>query len=54
MIYDFAVGRTNPETFPLEAFKQAATRAIERDHELLTTYPGELGHEGLRRLMAQR
>jgi 2-aminoadipate transaminase len=54
MIYDFAVGRTNPETFPLEAFKRAATRAIERDHELLTTYPGELGHEGLRRLMAQR
>jgi 2-aminoadipate transaminase len=54
MIYDFAVGRTNPETFPLEAFKRAATRAIERDHELLTTYPGELGHEGLRKLMAQR
>jgi len=54
MIYDFAVGRTNPETFPLEAFQRAATRAIERDHELLTTYPGELGHEGLRALMAQR
>lgn len=54
MIYDFAVGRTNPETFPREAFQRAATRAIERDYELLTTYPGELGHEGLRRLMAQR
>jgi 2-aminoadipate transaminase len=54
MIYDFAVGRTNPETFPLAAFQRAATRAIERDHVLLTTYPGELGHEGLRRLMAQR
>jgi 2-aminoadipate transaminase len=54
MIYDFAVGRTNPETFPLAAFQRAATRAIERDHELLTTYPGELGHEGLRKLMAQR
>ncbi len=54
MIYDFAVGRTNPETFPLVAFQQAATRAIERDYELLTTYPGELGHERLRKLMAQR
>jgi 2-aminoadipate transaminase len=54
MNYDFAVGRTNPETFPVEAFKRAATRAIERDHALLTMYPGELGHEGLRRLMSQR
>ncbi|NJN51519.1 MAG: PLP-dependent aminotransferase family protein [Gammaproteobacteria bacterium] len=54
MIYDFAVGRTNPETFPLEPFQRAATRAIARDYELLTTYPGELGHERLRKLMAQR
>jgi 2-aminoadipate transaminase len=54
MIYDFAVGRTNPATFPLEAFKAAAARAIERDYALYTKYPGELGHEGLRNLMAQR
>ncbi len=54
MIYDFAVGRTNPETFPTAAFQRAAHRAIERDYALLTAYPGELGHEGLRRLMAQR
>jgi len=54
MIYDFAVGRTNPETFPLAAFQRAAARAIERDHLLYTLYPGELGHEGLRRLMAER
>ncbi len=54
MIYDFAVGRTNPETFPLAAFQAAAQRAIARDYELLTQYPGDLGHEGLRRLMAQR
>jgi len=54
MIYDFAVGRTNPETFPLAAFRSAAARAIERDHLLYTLYPGELGHEGLRRLMAER
>lgn len=54
MIYDFAVGRTNPDTFPVEAFKAAAQRAIERDHALLSLYPGELGHEGMRRLMAAR
>jgi 2-aminoadipate transaminase len=54
MIYDFAVGRTNPETFPVEAFKAAAQRAIERDHVLLSLYPGELGHEGMRKLMAAR
>jgi len=54
MIYDFAIGRTNPETFPVEAFKAAAQRAIERDHELLSVYPGELGHEGMRKLMAAR
>jgi len=54
MIYDFAVGRTNPATFPLEAFSRSATRAIERDFALYANYPGELGHEGLRRLMAKR
>jgi 2-aminoadipate transaminase len=54
MIYDFAIGRTNPVTFPLEAFKAAAARAIDRDYALYTTYPGELGHEGLRKLMARR
>jgi 2-aminoadipate transaminase len=54
MIYDFAVGRTNPATFPLAAFQRAAQRAIERDHALYTNYPGELGHEGLRHLMARR
>ncbi len=54
MTYDFAVGRTNPETFPLAAFQAAAQRAIARDHVLYTNYPGELGHEGLRKLMAAR
>ncbi len=54
MIYDFAVGRTNPATFPRDAFQRAATQAIERDYAAYTNYPGELGHEGLRTLMAQR
>lgn len=54
MIYDFAIGRTNPETFPVVEFSAAAQRAIEREHELLSLYPGELGHAGMRRLMAER
>ena len=54
MIYDFAVGRTNPATFPLDEFQRAAARAIDRDYALYTNYPGELGHEGMRTLMAER
>jgi len=53
-IYDFAVGQTNPETFPVEAFKDAAVRAIESEHEMFNKYPGNLGHEGLRKAMAVR
>lgn len=53
-IYDFAVGQTNPETFPVEAFKQAALHAIDNEHEAFNRYPGGKGHAGLRQLMAQR
>lgn len=53
-VYDFAVGQTNPETFPVEAFKQAAVRAIENEHEMFNKYPGALGHQRLRELMAER
>lgn len=52
--YDFAVGQTNPETFPVEAFKAAAVRAIESEHEMFNKYPGALGHAGLRAAMAAR
>lgn len=52
--YDFAIGQTNPETFPVEAFKLAAIRAIESEHEMFNRYPGSLGHGELRRLMAER
>ena len=54
MAYDFAVGQTNPETFPVEALKAAAMRAIDREHDSFNRYPGAYGHEGLRRLMAER
>ena len=51
---DFSTGTTNPETFPTERLAAAAAQAV-RDHAVeLNTYPGKLGHEGLRRLMAAR
>jgi 2-aminoadipate transaminase len=53
-IYDFAIGQTNPDTFPVEEFKQAALRAIDSEHDAFNRYPGNKGHEGLRRLMAER
>lgn len=54
MKYDFAVGQTNPETFPVEAFKRAAIKAIEDEHASFNQYPGGKGHPQLRALMAQR
>lgn len=53
-VYDFAIGQTNPKTFPTQAFQEAAVRAIEKEHDALNQYPGLRGHEGLRRLMAER
>ena len=52
--FDFSTGTTNPETFPTEALAEAAARAVRRHGVELNTYPGSLGHEGLRRLMAER
>ena len=52
--YDFAVGQTNPDTFPATEFAAAAVRAIAAEHEAYNQYPGLKGHEGLRKLMAAR
>ena len=52
--FNFAVGRTNPETFPIERMQRAATAAIAREFAELTDYPGKLGHPGLRAAMARR
>ena len=52
--FDFSTGTTNPETFPTEALAEAAARAVRSHGVELNTYPGSLGHAGLRRLMAQR
>ncbi len=52
--FDFSTGTTNPETFPTEELAAAAARTVRKHAVELNTYPGSLGHEGLRRLMAQR
>lgn len=51
---DFSTGTTNPETFPTEVLAEAAARAVREHAVELNTYPGSLGHEGLRQLMAKR
>ncbi len=53
-VFDFAVGRTNPETFPVERVQRAAQAAIANEYASLTNYPGKLGHDGLRQVMARR
>jgi 2-aminoadipate transaminase len=52
--FEFASGCTNPETFPVEALARAATAAISDVGQAFVRYPGDLGHEGLREVMAQR
>ena len=52
--YDFSSGNTNPETYPGEELAAAAARVIPGLAASLNTYPGKLGHEGLRRLLAAR
>ncbi len=53
-VISFATGNTNPETFPIDAFAEAAKAAVAGLNVALNTYPGSRGHERLRRLMAQR
>jgi 2-aminoadipate transaminase len=53
-LYDFGSGCTNPETFPTADLAAAAARAIPAVGEDFTRYPGDLGHEGLRQVMAAR
>jgi len=53
-VFDFGSGCTNPDTFPTEALAQAAAAAIRQVGEEFTRYPGDLGHRGLRELMAAR
>ncbi len=52
--FDFAVGRTNPETFPIARVQRAARDVIANEYAELTEYPGKLGHPALRAVMARR
>lgn len=52
--YDFSTGNTNPETYPGAALAAAAARAVPELAEALNVYPGKLGYERLRRLLAAR
>ena len=54
ILYDFGSGRSNPETFPVEALQEAAVRVIAEEADLLNNYPGNLGYLPLRQAMARR
>ncbi len=52
--YDFGSGRTDPGSFPTEALAAAAGEAVRELGAELVRYPGDMGHQGLREVMAMR
>ena len=52
--YDFGSGRTDPGSFPTEALAEAASMAVRELGAELVRYPGDMGHQGLREVMALR
>lgn len=52
--YPFGSGRPDPESFPNRGLADAAARILPEMGGELALYPGSLGYEPLRRLMAQR
>ena len=52
--YDFGSGRTDPGSFPTEALAEAASEAVRELGATLVNYPGDMGHQGLRAVMAMR
>ena len=52
--YEFGSGCTNPATFPVDALAGAAAEAIQEVGDAFVRYPGDLGHAGLREVMAGR
>ena len=52
--YDFGSGRTDPGSFPTEALAEAASVAVRELGATLVSYPGDMGHQGLREVMAMR
>ncbi len=53
-IVDFSTGLTDPASFPTEELAEVAARAIREVGANFVYYPGPLGHEGLRRVLAAR
>ena len=53
-VYDFGSGCTNPDTFPVEALAQAAAAGIRDVGSEFSRYPGDLGHHGMRQILARR
>ena len=51
-VYDFGSGRTDPGSFPTEALAEAAREAVREIGPELCRYPGDMGHQGLREVMA--
>tara|TARA_A100001037_G_scaffold76287_1_gene68402 strand:- start:1475 stop:2608 length:1134 start_codon:yes stop_codon:yes gene_type:complete len=53
-VYDFGSGRTDPGSFPTEELAAAAREAVREIGPELCLYPGDMGHQGLREIMAAR
>ncbi|MBM3278702.1 MAG: PLP-dependent aminotransferase family protein [Candidatus Handelsmanbacteria bacterium] len=53
-VYDFGSGRTDPGSFPTAQLAEAARQAVLELGPELVKYPGEMGHLGLRQVMAAR
>ena len=52
--YPFGSGRPDPASFPNRGMADAAMRILPELGDELASYPGSLGYEPLRKLMAQR
>ena len=52
--YPFGSGRPDPATFPARALADAAARIVPELGDELVLYPGSLGYEPMRKVMADR
>jgi 2-aminoadipate transaminase len=53
-IYEFGGGVPDPDAFPTEGLQQAAVEALSQGGRDLVLYPGPLGYDGLREVVARR
>ena len=52
--FDFGGGRTDPGSFPTAELVEAARQGIPEVGADFVNYPGDMGHQGLREIMAMR